>query len=76
MRHLRLLLGLLGFVAAAQSGVAQRELFTPEDLAVVIDRAMGKDVEKRYQSGEEMARDLRACMHQAPAQRPDVDIEL
>ena len=35
MRHLRLLLGLLGFVAAAQSVVAQRELFTPEDLAVV-----------------------------------------
>ena len=48
----------------------------PKDLAAVIDRAMSKDVEKRYQSGEEMARDLRACVHQAPAQRPDVDIEL
>lgn len=48
----------------------------PEGLAAVIDRAMSKDVEKRYQSGEDMARDLRACMHQAPAQRPDVDIEL
>ncbi len=35
MRHLRLLLGLLGFVAAAQPVVAQRELFTPEELAVV-----------------------------------------
>lgn len=35
MRHLRLLLGLLGFAAAAQPVLAQREFFTPEDLTVV-----------------------------------------
>lgn len=49
----------------------------PDALAAVIDRALNKDVEQRYQSGEEMARDLRACQ---PAggepSRPDVDISL
>ena len=47
-----------------------------DGLAAVIDRALSKDMAQRYQSGDEMARDLRACMHQASAQRPDVDIQL
>lgn len=47
-----------------------------DGLAAVIDRALSKDMAQRYQSGDEMARDLRACLHQAPAQRPDVDIQL
>jgi len=47
-----------------------------DGLAAVIDRALSKDMAQRYQSGDEMARDLRACMHQASAQRHDVDIQL
>ncbi len=48
----------------------------PDGLAAVIDRALSKDLAQRYQTGEEMARDLRACMHLASAQHPDVDIQL
>jgi serine/threonine-protein kinase len=46
----------------------------PDALAAVVERALIKDVALRYQSGEEMARDLRACL---PAtQHPEVDILL
>ena len=48
----------------------------PDGLAAVIDRALSKDLAQRYQTGEEMARDLRACMHLASDQHPDVDIQL
>ena len=34
----------------------------PECLAVIIDRALAKDNTQRYQTGAEMALDLRACM--------------
>jgi serine/threonine-protein kinase len=34
----------------------------PECLAVIVDRALVKDVERRYQTGAEMAQDLRACL--------------
>jgi eukaryotic-like serine/threonine-protein kinase len=34
----------------------------PECLAVIIDRALVKDIGKRYQTGGEMARDLRSCL--------------
>ena len=45
----------------------------PDDLAAVVERALIKDVAQRYQTGEEMARDLRACLSRTPAQRPDID---
>jgi serine/threonine-protein kinase len=44
-------------------------------LAAIIDRALCKDMAQRYQTGDEMARDLRACMNQAPASHAEVDIE-
>ncbi len=34
----------------------------PVELAVVIDRALRKDPAERYQTGEELARELRACL--------------
>ena len=50
----------------------------PEALAAVIDRAMCKDIEKRYQSGDEMARELRASLGSVPKTAEDsgVDIQL
>jgi serine/threonine protein kinase len=48
----------------------------PDNLAAVIERALSKDMELRYQSGDEMARDLRSCLGQAPTAGPDVDIQL
>lgn len=48
----------------------------PDDLALVVERALVKDVAQRYQTGEEMACDLRACLSRMPAQHPDVDILL
>jgi serine/threonine-protein kinase len=48
----------------------------PYGLAAVIDRAMNKDMAQRYQSGEEMARDLRSCLQQPAAPHADVDIQL
>jgi len=37
----------------------------PACLAAVIERALCKDAGQRYQRGDEMARDLRACLQQA-----------
>jgi len=48
----------------------------PDCLAAIIDRALCKDIAQRYQSGDEMARDLRACMKQAPAGHAEVDVQL
>lgn len=48
----------------------------PDDLAAVVERALLKDVAQRYQSGEEMARDLRACLSRMSAQPADVDVLL
>ena len=49
----------------------------PPALAAVIDRAMCKNIEQRYQTGTEMARDLRASLNAAaPADVGDVDITL
>jgi serine/threonine-protein kinase len=39
----------------------------PECLAVIIDRALIKDADKRYQTGAEMAGDLRHCLASVPA---------
>lgn len=49
----------------------------PPCLAAIIDKALAKDIEQRYQSGDEMARDLRACMGSVAAVKaPVVDINL
>ncbi|HWU84665.1 MAG TPA: serine/threonine-protein kinase, partial [Rhodocyclaceae bacterium] len=45
----------------------------PAALAAIIDRALSKDLNVRYQSGQEMARDLRALGGDAP---PAVDLAL
>ncbi len=51
----------------------------PPCLVAIIDKALAKNIEQRYQTGDAMARDLRQCMHvgaaSAPA-APDVDINL
>jgi serine/threonine-protein kinase len=60
----------------AQADIRSMNPQVPDGLAAVIDRALSKDMEQRYQTGDEMARDLRDCMSQTPAQRPDVDIQL
>ena len=48
----------------------------PDRLVAVIDRALRKDVSERYQSGDEMARDLRACLSPKAHPAPDIDIVL
>jgi len=51
----------------------------PECLAAIIDKAMAKDNAQRYQTGAEMAADLRACMglsSGAAAAAPQVDFNL
>ncbi len=48
----------------------------PDDLVLVVERALIKDVAQRYQTGEKMACDLRACLSRMPAPHPDVDILL
>ncbi|MBI2308648.1 MAG: CHASE2 domain-containing protein [Rhodocyclales bacterium] len=51
----------------------------PACLVAVIDKALAKNIEQRYQSGDEMARDLRECMNARPvaaAAAPGVDINL
>lgn len=39
----------------------------PEALVAIIDKALCKDVEQRYQTGTEMAQDLRRCIEQLKA---------
>ena len=52
----------------------------PECLVQVIDRALAKDVAQRYQTGAEMAVDLRSCVvmigGSAPAPASSVDFSL
>jgi serine/threonine-protein kinase len=49
----------------------------PPALAAVIDRALCKDVEQRYQNGDDMARDLRGCFNGgASTAKSDLDINL
>ncbi len=51
----------------------------PECLAAIIDRALAKDNAQRYQTGAEMAADLRACMGLSTgggAPSPQVDFNL
>ncbi len=60
----------------AQADIRTLNPQVPDALAAVIERAMHKDMAQRYQSGDEMARDLRASLQAAPAQHQDVDIQL
>ncbi len=39
----------------------------PEPLVAIIDKALCKDIEQRYQTGTEMAQDLRRCIEQLKA---------
>jgi serine/threonine-protein kinase len=48
----------------------------PPCLAAIIDRALCKNMDQRYQNGDEMARDLRDCMNASPAAASGVDINL
>ena len=48
----------------------------PDSLVMIIDRAMSKEVNKRYQTGAEMAVDVRACRMQLEAPRAEIDIQL
>jgi serine/threonine-protein kinase len=51
----------------------------PECLAAIVDKAMAKDNAQRYQTGAEMAADLRACMGMSAggaAAAPKVDFNL
>lgn len=51
----------------------------PECLATIIDKAMAKDNAQRYQTGAEMAADLRACMNLSlgrSSASPQVDFNL
>ena len=59
----------------AQPDIRGVNPLVPDCLAAIIDRALCKDMAQRYQTGDEMARDLRACMSQAPASHAEVDIE-
>jgi serine/threonine-protein kinase len=47
----------------------------PPCLAGIIEHAMAKDVEQRYQTGAEFAADLRACMNGTPIAARKVDLE-
>jgi CHASE2 domain-containing sensor protein len=47
----------------------------PDALAAIIDRVLHKDVTQRYQTGDEMARDLRVCMNQMLASPAEIDIQ-
>ena len=38
----------------------------PEALAAVVERATRKEAAQRFQTGDEMARALRACLAEAP----------
>ena len=44
----------------------------PTCIASIVDKALSKDVEVRYQTGADMARDLRDCM----AASASVDLDL
>ena len=48
----------------------------PDCLVAIVDKAMSKEIETRYQTGAEMAKDLRACMGSADGGGDAVDITL
>jgi serine/threonine-protein kinase len=48
----------------------------PPCLSEIINKALAKDAEQRYQTGDEMARDLRACAGQQAPGSSGVDIDI
>jgi serine/threonine-protein kinase len=48
----------------------------PDCLVAIIDRALAKDIEQRYQTGGEMARDLRACLATLGGSSGAVDVNI
>jgi len=70
-------MGQLMFRIANEAPPDIREVnpLVPDCLAAIIERALCKDMAQRYQSGDEMARDLRASMDQVPASHAEVDIQ-
>ena len=70
-------MGQLMFRIANEAPPDIREVnpLVPDCLAAIIERALCKDMALRYQSGDEMARDLRAGMDQAPASHAELDIQ-
>jgi serine/threonine-protein kinase len=59
----------------AQPDIRTINPLVSDGLAAIIDRALCKDMAQRYQTGDDMARDLRVCINQAPASPTEVDIE-
>jgi serine/threonine protein kinase len=47
----------------------------PACLSDIINKALAKNIEERYQTGEEMSRDLKACMGQKPQAGGGVDVD-
>ena len=62
----------------AQPDIRTYNAEIPDRLVAIIDRALRKDANERYQTGDEMARDLQACLSAPSGQRkpPEVDIAL
>ena len=48
----------------------------PDCLSAIIDRALAKDVEARYQSGNDMAADLRTCSGNLTQSITQVDFDI
>lgn len=46
----------------------------PDCLAAILDKALAKDVEQRYQTGAEMAHDIRGCMGRMGKANLDMDL--
>lgn len=47
----------------------------PDSVVTIIDRALTKDVAKRYQTGADMAAELRVCRQALAVQHSDVDVQ-
>ena len=63
----------------AHPNIREHNPQVPECLAMIIDRALAKDNAQRYQTGAEMALDLRACMGSSTGgggTSPQVDFNL
>ena len=62
--------------AAFLKAKAVRALFTLDEGAAIIDRALAKEADARYQSGNEMATDLRTCAGNLTQSITHVDFDI